>query len=237
VLLQEDQDQKVRRYAVILLLTAVVCVFYAVAFCADADDYLQEAGKLLDNADYDGALGLYLKAVRLDPYNYKGYFGLGLAYSGKGDFSKDIDYYQGRAVVFKDSPDVLYELATAYEVKGNFDEAIGCLKRLIEAYSSYYAAYRSLGDIYGKKAEYERELEFLKKAAKLRPSDKSIYFTPRIPYGKKACYEKAISCFQKSLKLNPDDYESYQALGTVYRKQLNYNKSRENMLKFRSRPT
>jgi len=161
------------------------------------------------------------------------YCNLGLAYQNKGDYDRDIEYYQkalnvGIKKLGPEHPNVASSynnLGSAYDGKGDCDRAIEYhqkalkiwIKKLGPEHPDVGRSYNNLCLAYDSKGDYDRAIEYCQKALnvginKLGPEHPHVatsYSNLGSAYDGKSDYDRAIEYYQKALdirikKLGPD---------------------------------
>lgn len=88
-----------------------------------AEDYLQQAWRLYESADFDDAEATFTKALRLEPQNGSAHFGRGMARAGLGDFAGALaDYDAAIRLNPQDMKSYLYR-GFAHEQSGDAEAA------------------------------------------------------------------------------------------------------------------
>lgn len=96
-----------------------------------AEKVVHQANSLRSAGRYDAAIGLYRKALRVDPHSSAAYNGLGIAYFGKKDFDRALDAYLNAAKLKPDQLEIHYNLALVYLAKGQNDKATAEIQKVL----------------------------------------------------------------------------------------------------------
>jgi hypothetical protein len=105
-----------------------------------------------DNKNYDEAEKYFLKAVYLDPSDYRSYNNLGSIYVFRGDAETSGKYFERSLAVKPDNDTALYNLSQLYYVKGDTDRAYELAKKAFDlepedaGYKAHYEKIKSLKD-------------------------------------------------------------------------------------------
>ena len=171
----------------------------------------------------DTAIGLFQRALKLDPRYTLAYAGLGDAYWKKYLYTKDRNLIQSTRAPCEQALHLDDKLSAAHECLGTvaagtghyevaveeFDRALASEPTNEDAYAGLARAYESLG----RPAEAERTY---KSAIDVRPQYWAGYNSLGTFYFRQNEYEKAAEMFGKVVALVPDSFHGYDNLGAAY---------------------
>jgi len=169
------------------------------------------------------AIGLFDKALELDPSFALAYAGLGEAYWEKYDDTKQSEWIgrateaTERALALDDSLSPVHTaLGTIYLGTGKFDQAVASFDRAIaldkkndDAYRGLAAAYEAQGSIEKAEATYQHAIE-------VRPDYWGGYSWLGGHYFRQGRYEEATRQLDRITELTPENHRAYSSLGGVY---------------------
>ncbi len=109
-----------------------------------AKDYFEEGSSLFKKGKYDEAITKYKKGLRREPRAAVGYNYLGIAYRGKYEQLRSLDWRQKEIEAFKKAIEMdpnfylpYVNLGTTYYDMGHFKEAASYLKKALEIYPKH----------------------------------------------------------------------------------------------------
>ena len=180
-----------------------------------ANDFANEGNKHYENADYDGAIIAYTKAIELEPeeteyYFYRGYSYLylsegsnnqqGAGSRGNNRRSALEDFNEGTDLDPND-PDFYLARAELYKDPNYGHLAISEYDKLIEMDPGDSSYYKSRGQVYAESLDYEEAIEDFNTAIELDPSDAEAYSHRGLAYGELEQFDKADADFNRAARL------------------------------------
>lgn len=168
--------------------------------------------------DNNKAIDCYQKAIEVNPYHHKAFFGMGLAYFSQGNKDmlvnnspRSIDYLQNAIECFEKSieinPNFLEawsNLGLAYYMKSDYDKSIECLQNLLRIDPSLFDTYNTIGNAYYEKGDKDTAIEYYKKATELNPSFYIAFTNMGLAFSTKGDEYMGIDCYKKALSIKPD---------------------------------
>ena len=151
----------------------------------------------IEEREPQAAIIYYQSLVDVDPNQWGGYYGLGLAYRKMGRFDKSMEVLQQAHSLAPKDVDVSRELGIVYFLSGRVDQAIENLEAIRSAPSEgkpsdlmtlYY-----LGRGYQEKGDFARALPLLLKVQKEKPEFIDVYYYLGSVYGRTG--QKGLSHF------------------------------------------
>ncbi len=165
---------------------------------------------------YEKAMSLAARTVKLYPHSPYLYINIGNAYSFAGKTEEGINWYKKAIVIDPNLEKAYFNLAFAYNKIGKKQEAIESYKKAIEIQPGFAEAYADLGVVYQSLGSQGQALSMLEKAIEVNPA----YF-PAYPelislyksYGRK---EEIISLYQKAVAHQLPYFEAYFQVAVLY---------------------
>ena len=192
----------------------------AYSFYLEGRGYLRrvETGENLDMA-----IGLFDKALELDPSFALAYAGLGEAYWEKYDDTKQSEWIgrateaTERALALDDSLSPVHTaLGTIYLGTGKFDQAVASFDRAIALDKKNDDAYRGLAAAYEAQGSMEKAEATYQHAIEVRPDYWGGYSWLGGHYFRQGRYEEATHQLDRITELTPENHRAYSSLGGVY---------------------
>jgi len=122
---------------------------HSAASTEDSPDFFYSRGILEENRHQDDkAIGDFERAISLQADYSEAYLEIGGIYYTRGNFPKELEFYQKAAKYAPTDTDILYYLATAYEDVGQYDEAIAAHEHVLTVDPKYKDSLYQLGILY-----------------------------------------------------------------------------------------
>jgi tetratricopeptide (TPR) repeat protein len=178
-----------------------------------------------ETKDYDLAIRLMDKAVKINPGLAEPYYNRGLAYREKGDYKMAIGDYSRAIEINLGYVEAYNNRGLAYSENGECEKAIEDYNRAIEISSDFAEAYYNRGNIYYKKEDYEKAIEDYNRAIATNSSYAKAYYNRGNIYYKKEDYEKAIEDYNRAIATNSSYAKAYYNRGNAYYRKGDYEKA------------
>lgn len=124
----------------------------------------------------DQAIGLYQRALKIDPNFVLARYDLAVTYRGLGEVDKAIAEYEKVLKINPRFPEALSNLGGQYFRKGDVKKAVAHFRRAVEVYPNFIQALSNLGAALNKQGQSKQALPYLKKALALDPEFAVAYF-------------------------------------------------------------
>ncbi|MEO5366171.1 MAG: tetratricopeptide repeat protein [Magnetococcus sp. WYHC-3] len=143
------------------LLIALLTCWVVSAAPAQANNELSEISTLVEQRQFDAALGRLEGFLAKDPKNAQARFIKGLVLTEQNRRTEAIGVFKQLTEDFPNLPEPYNNLAVLYADAEDYEEAKAALVKAIKTHPAYVTAYENLGDIYAKLASqaYDRALE------------------------------------------------------------------------------
>jgi len=122
----------------------IVLVACATLETKNATDYFEEGSLLFKKGSYDDAIKKYKKGLRREPRSAVGYNYLAVAYRGKYELLRSLDWREKEIEAFKKALELdpnfylpYVNLGITYYDMGNFKEATRLLKKALEIFPEH----------------------------------------------------------------------------------------------------
>lgn len=202
----------------------------AIEFGNDKNPYvymaLAEAYSNSKVKNYDKAIELINKSLKINSKNINAYMALGKIYLSKGNGSDAIKNFERALDLDKKNPEALTSKAKVYVLINNNDDAISLLNEAITNDSSYSPAYNELAELYANIKDYSKAAENFEKyiaASEVTPEKLKRYAS--ILYISKD-YAKTINILEDLIKTEKDNPSSIRILAYSYLKLEEIEKSK-----------
>ena len=213
-------------YTILILLVMLLLTDTIVVRPYLAEVYAYQGGKYYDNGNYKESLLKYKYANKLNPFNGRVLFNLGVNYYISGIyeeaekiFKESIKYYNDR--------NVYGNLGLCYMKIGDYQRAEEEFKYAIYLNPRFINAFSDLGLLYFENGNYDGAIEQWKKILEIEPNFTENYVVLAnlgVVYEKKEMLDKALECFVQALQLVPEGSpiieEIEKAIYDIYRSNL-----------------
>ncbi len=184
--------------------------------------------------EFDLALTLLIKALKLNSNNPYLFNSLGNVYTELGDMKNALNNFN-RAVSLKpDFAEAYSNRSKALKELGFLDQALKSCNNAIALSSDYADAYNNLGLIFLKLNLYDESLASFSTAINIRPNYAEAYFHQGLVFVELLKLNEARSCFMKAIEINPLYFNARWAIPFSYVpyffiEQTNYDLLREQL--------
>jgi len=195
-----------RRRAIALAL--FVCILLAVpgADAQSASTLRVEGDELLDQGEYEEAIGKYDQAIALEPNLAMAWVGKGLAHNGLEEYSDALDAFEMAISISPGYAKAWYGKGVALYGLGQYEDSIAAFDRALEIYPEYgYVLYYSKANAYFAMENYPEAIPLYEKALTLKPDYAPGYTKLGEALSATGDYGAAIDAFDKGLALDPAD--------------------------------
>ena len=193
-------------YTILILLIMLLVIDTIVVRPYLAEVYAYQGGKYYDNGNYKESLLKYKYANKLDPFNGRVLFNLGVNYYILGVYEEAEKLFIESKKHFNDR-NVYGNLGLCYMKMGDYQRAEEEFKYAIYLNPRFSKAYSDLGLLYFEKGNYDGAIEHWKRILEIDPdfSENYIILTNLgVVYEKKEMPDKALEYFVQALQLVPE---------------------------------
>lgn len=171
-----------------------------------AEKYLHKGIDLSNNDQYERAVSVYKKAIKLNPSSGTAHFMLGLSHFDQSKYKEaEEELREALKNEADDASSVHYNLAGCLLNLRKRREAISECKKAIKIEPRAADYHTLLAGIYASDiGKYEEAVNEYKKAIKIDPEDTEARLKLGLCYEKMGRKQEAKECFQKVLELSPD---------------------------------
>jgi O-antigen ligase/Tfp pilus assembly protein PilF len=213
-------------YTILILLVMLLLIDTIVVRPYLAEVYAYQGGKYYDNGNYKESLLKYKYANKLNPFNGRVLFNLGVNYYISGIyeeaekiFKESIKYYNDR--------NVYGNLGLCYMKMGDYQRAEEEFKYAIYLNPRFINAFSDLGLLYFEKGNYDGAIEQWKRILEIEPNITEKYVILAnlgMVYKMKEMPDKALEYFLQSLQLVPEgspiEEEIEEEIYNIYKSNL-----------------
>ncbi|MCK5740112.1 tetratricopeptide repeat protein, partial [bacterium] len=170
--------------------------------------------------EYEKAIEVSQKALKVDSTNVKVLTGLAITYDLLGEGEKAQDTYLRAIEANPDNVDLLFNLGRLYFMQGNYTDAIKYFDLVIAKDPEDYESNLNVGNAYLTMAE-----QFDKKVREVE--EEKGEEMPDMRKQAKDYYRSAVPYLKKALDLKPDEVATWNNIGVAYIRSDDIEKGKE----------
>jgi tetratricopeptide (TPR) repeat protein len=196
--------------------TGVLLIVLVVLGCGrDADYYMEQGNAYLRRGDMAGAIGMFERAVEIDPDNHEAHNSLGASLSAIGDYNRAIGHFRAAVAVNDSFVEGHYNLGRALAEIGSYEEALAELAKTIQLDSTYALAHLAAGDVFTARKMRDQAVVSYEKAIVFDPNLIPAYIRLSSAYAGGGDYERAIELLLEARERKPRNPEVLSMAGRV----------------------
>jgi tetratricopeptide (TPR) repeat protein len=178
--------------------------------------YFTEATKQKIFGNYNEAINLFFKCIKLNPGSAAVRYQLSDIYYITGEKKKALSYARVAYKLDKNNVWYLLNLARMYQFNDKIDSTIFIYKRIIKFYPNKYEYKFNLALLYAKVNEYKKSTKLLIRLERQYGLSKDIIFSFYKVYTLQNDNKNAIKILKDGLKKYPNEYRLYGLLAEHY---------------------
>ena len=163
--------------------------------------YLKKADSCEKKGQYNKAVSLMQKVIKLKPEDTMAYYRLGFDYEKIRMNDEAIDAYIKSIKFDAENLNSHYRLGMLYSWNESYNEALTHLKKALELGPEFAEVHYRLGIVYDKKKKYTESIECFNKAIEIDPVNIRFYKSLGFTYDSNGMHEESITCFKKAIEL------------------------------------
>jgi tetratricopeptide (TPR) repeat protein/transglutaminase-like putative cysteine protease len=168
-----------------------------------AEDLNESAIQALKNNNYQLAVSLFQRVVKLEPKHKTAWDNLGRTYLALNQNDQAIEAFQKQIEIDAYHQYAYNDLGMAYQRQLKYDEAIQQFKKQIEINPLDPSAHASLGQVYVTQKKFAEAVPELEKAVTLRPNNPVLLVSLGQSYIATNQTDKGMAQFEKAISVSP----------------------------------
>ena len=168
-----------------------------------ADDLNESAEQALKNNNYDLAISLLQRVVKLEPKHKTAWDELGRAYLGLNQNDQAVEAFKKQIEIDAYHQYAYNDLGVAYQRELKYDEAIQEFQKQIEINPLDPQAHASLGQVYVAQKKFAEAIPELEKAVTLLPKNPVLLISLGQSYIATNQTDKGMTQFEKAISVSP----------------------------------
>lgn len=163
------------------------------------------------------AIEYYKKALNIDDYEERAYYGLATIYDDEGKYEKAIELYNKAIYINPNYYAAYFFLANAYDASGKKNLAIQTYEKLLSLDPMDFWANLNLGSIYEELNQNDLAYKMFSKALKIDSNNYLALFNMGVICYKFNMIKRAINFYERSIEKNKNYAYSYLNLAIIYK--------------------
>ncbi len=175
-------------------------------------------GKALEEkGEMDVAIGMYEKAISVNPKHPRPYNNLGVALMNKGKIDEASEVLHKALVKVPEDPETHYNLGLAYTAQNDLQEAEEQFRQAHDHFpkDSDPDVHNNLGITLARMGKLQEAVEHFREAVRINNDDQFAHNNLGITLARLGEYNEAIFHFQQVLRINPNDKLAWNNLQIV----------------------
>ncbi|HEY5174967.1 MAG TPA: DUF3857 domain-containing protein [Terriglobales bacterium] len=168
-----------------------------------AADLNESAMQALKNNNYELAVSLFQRVVKLEPKHKTAWDNLGRAYLALNQNDQAIDVFKKQIEIDAYHQYAYNDLGVAYQRQLKYDEAIQQFKKQIEINPLDPLAHASLGQVYVAQKKFAEAIPELEKAVTIQPNNPVLLISLGQSYIATNQTDKGMAQFEKAISIAP----------------------------------
>lgn len=213
-----------------------VCVISAVSIDArvvsgradtptNLSEFMTRGKNLLRQKNFNGAIGEFNKALKINPKSTEAFMGRGTGWIGKKSYNMAIADFTRSLTIDPDFVPALRSRSFCYTQMKLFDKAIADLDKAIKLLPESADLYVNRASVWSDLKDNDKAIADLTKALELKP-DQADFFTLRgNEWESKREYDKAIADYTKAVQIDPNYAFAYNNRGNCWTAKNEFDKA------------
>jgi tetratricopeptide (TPR) repeat protein len=176
-----------------------------------------EAMDAIEAEDYEKAVDLFTRYLKIASGHDEGYYQRGNAYYALKMYDKALnDYSIAYNMGYQKDVSMFYRMGMVYKFDKNYLSAIDYLKKAADLDKKNVNALLELGNIYLISEDFPNAKEYYNRALKLDPNYPEVFFALGQMDSKDGNFAGAVENYEKAASIAPDSLKYYYQLGLAY---------------------
>ena len=168
-----------------------------------AEELSESALQALKNNNYELAVSLFQRVLKLEPKDKNAWNDLGRAYLGLNQNEQAIAAFKKQIEINPYDEFAYNNMGRAYEQEGKYDEAIQQFHKQIEVNPLDQFAHGNLGGVYVRQKKFAEAVPELEKAVTLQPNNPVLLISLGQAYTATNQTDKGMAQFEKAISVSP----------------------------------
>lgn len=165
------------------------------------------------------ALGLYKKALEINPQSLNALLKLSQLYYQAQKYDKSEHYTQTALNIKPDNFNAIFNLGNIAYARGNYQDALECYEKMYALNQNSYLAIINIANSCYCQCNFLKAIEYSLMAIKKRPSNTDGYVIAGNSYMELNKLQEAVKYLKKALELSPNSPWVIGSIANIFRKQ------------------
>ncbi len=174
---------------------------------------IKETEKLIDNRQFDRAIGICQEILKRNPKSESAYGNWGTCLIMQKRYDEAIEKFKKVLEINPNSQNAYLNWGICCKKQGRYDEAIKTLKKSLEIAPTSEDAFWHLGYCLMPSKQYDEAIDNFKKALEIDPNCAEAYGTWGDCLRYKELYQEAYEQYQKAVEIDPNYSDAYKNWG------------------------
>lgn len=190
-------------------------------------DALLGLGEVMLERDPSIAQKYFQEAVKVEPGNYKSYFGIARCLQQQNRYADALEQYEAALKLSPSHPELHYYMGTTFFGSQDYEQAIECFNQAIKHAPLHVYAYHDRGSAKRMLGQYDKAFKDYTIAIQTANQDaEGIFYNNRASLlVKMELPEQALQDYQQAIALDPENYLFYNNRGCLHFEQGDYEKA------------
>ncbi|MDA7852794.1 sulfotransferase [Porticoccaceae bacterium] len=166
----------------------------------------------LELGNLDAAVGLYSKALELEPNYAEAHNNISIALKKLGQLEEALEHCDQAIALRKDYAEAYNNRGNVLSSLGDTQQALSSFLNAVRIRSGYAEAHNNLGNILRGLGRHKEAISSFKEASRLNPNYAEACSNLANAYDDLGQFDKAISCYKKAIQLDPFFASAYRNL-------------------------
>ncbi len=183
----------------------------------DADEIYSRGARACDDGQFEEAIGLIGRAIRLNDRNPAFHYKLGVALQSVGQLLQAEDSYRAAITLDGRHAKALNNLGSLLHTRGQLGAALENYGRALEAQPDLLQAMRNLSIAWQEQGDVERAERFARSALKIAPNDADLFMHLANALSLAGKQDEARAASRRAVELEPENARAQRQLGNALR--------------------
>ena len=182
----------------------------------DILEYTDKGAAFFANEEYEKAIPLFKKVLKLHPEDTEAYVTLGHIYEVMGEDKKAIEAFEQALRLEPENLRIYIQLGVNYMKAARYEEGLNTFRKALDFNPRCKEAYANMALYHFQKQEWAEAKDLFQNVLELDSGDTQAHNYLSVVYQRLGDYEKAISEAKAVLEKDPDDSVALLNLGSIY---------------------
>lgn len=180
-----------------------------------ANYWVEVAHRAYHNRDFASEADAYMRALEIQPNNYRSWYTLGIALRHLKSYKMAINAYQNALELAPNFHLAWNGLGNALRDIQEYSQALTAYNRAIEIAPDFHYAWHGMGNTLRARQEYVAAIEAYEKAIRIAPRYHLSWYGLGNAFRDLGCYQQALFAYETVIKIAPSFWRAWDAKGEI----------------------